>query len=331
MPSLLDRSLLYVTGKGGVGRSTVAAALGLAASAAGKRAIIVEVGDQDRLSDTFGDGGVCDGGGAPGGPVRAGTPPRSIASTERRLVDDLWGVTIDPQRALEEWLATQMGSRTLVRVLFQGNAFQYFVAAAPGARELVTITKAWELAQPSRWDKHAVGFDLVIVDASASGHGLGMLRTPQTYGDIARVGPISKQSARVREFLSDPTRTGYVAVARAEETPISETLELETGLRRHLGVGLDLIVVNGVLPRRLSRADLERLSTVPPTVGPAARAALHAARTSTGWATAQASQISRLRRRAEAPVTTLPFVFEPHLGLDAVRGLSKKLTRAITV
>lgn len=325
MPSLLDRSLLYVTGKGGVGRSTVAAALGLAASAAGKRAIIVEVGDQDRLSDTFG----ADGGG--GEPARSGTSPGSVASTERRLVDDLWGVTVDPQRALEEWLATQMGSRTLVRVLFRGNAFQYFVAAAPGARELVTITKAWELAQPSRWDKRAMGFDLVIVDASASGHGLGMLRTPQTYGDIARMGPISKQSARVRAFLSDPERTGYVGVARAEETPISETLELEAGLRRHLGVGLDLIVVNGVLPRRLSRADLDRLSTVPPTVGPGARAALHAARTQAGWAATQASQISRLRRRAEAPVTTLPFVFEPHLGLDTVRRLAAKLSRAITV
>lgn len=323
MPSLLDRSLLYVTGKGGVGRSTVSAALGLAATAAGKRAIIVEVGDQDRLSDTFG----LTADRSAGSPQ----PPERAPSTERRLVDDLWGVTIDPQRALEEWLASQIGSRTLVRVLFQGNAFQYFVAAAPGARELVTITKAWELAQPSRWDKRASAFDLVIVDASASGHGLGMLRTPQTYGDIARVGPISSQSARVREFLSDPERTGYVAVARPEETPVSETLELEAELRRHLDVPLDVIVVNGMLPRRLTRADLDRLDAVTPAVGPAARAAIHAARTDAGRASAQAVQMSRLRRRAEAPVTTLPFVFEPHLGLDEVRRLSARLSRAITV
>ena len=242
MRPLLDRQLIFVTGKGGVGKTTVAAAIGLATAARGRRVIVCELAAQERISDVFGR--------------------EAIGAREERLADDLWGTSIDPQEALREWLGAQLGSRTLVSALTASNAFAYFVAAAPGAKELVTITKVWELAQAERWRSKERGYDTVIVDAPSSGHALGMLRAPKTFGDIARVGPIAKQSGRVVEFLADHERTGYVAVSQATEMPVTETIELEARLDEQAGRTLDAVVVNGVYPRRFSGADAEQIDAL---------------------------------------------------------------------
>src|SRR6476659_7609350 len=172
---LRDRAVLYVTGKGGVGKTTVAAALGLAAARTGRRTIVCEVAEQDRMSRAFARQGV-------------------RAEQEVELAKDLWAITIDPQKALEEWLGKQLGGGPAGRLLGHSHACQYFVAAAPGAKELITIAKVWELAQRERWDRHKRAYDLVVVDAPASGHGIAMLTTPQTFGHIAHVGPISRQA-----------------------------------------------------------------------------------------------------------------------------------------
>src|SRR5215216_5688285 len=236
---LQDRRLLYVTGKGGVGKTTVAAALGVAAARAGRRTIVCEVADQDRVSRAFRREGV-------------------VPETEVQLADNLWAITIDPQRALEEWLGNQVGGLGL-RVLARSSAFQYFVAAAPGAKELITIGKIWELGQPQRWTRSNPTYDLVIVDAPSSGHGLAMLTTPRTFGEIARVGPIRRQAFKIRDTLADPDRTGYVAVALPEEMPVNETLELGSRLRDAVGLGLDAIVVNGLYPARFSGKEADAL------------------------------------------------------------------------
>src|SRR3954469_24369612 len=236
---LRDRRLLYVTGKGGVGKTTVAASLGMAAAEAGRRTIVCEVADQDRVSRAFRREGV-------------------VPETEIRLADNLWAITIDPTRALQEWLGRQGGGAGL-RVLARSSAFQYFVAAAPGAKELITIAKVWELTQSARWDSHNRTYDLVVVDAPASGHGLAMLTTPRTFGEIARVGPIRRQAFKVSEMLADPARTGYVAVALPEEMPVNETIELEHRLRKEIGLGLDAIVMNAMWPERFSKSDVTKL------------------------------------------------------------------------
>ena len=107
----------------------------------------------------------------------------------------------------------------------------------------------WELAQLERWDARNRSYDLVVVDAPASGHGVAMLTAPHTFGEIARVGPIRRQAFKVRDMLSDPRRTGYVAVALPEEMPVNETLELGVRLEDAVDLGLDAIVMNGALSR----------------------------------------------------------------------------------
>jgi anion-transporting ArsA/GET3 family ATPase len=300
---LRDRRLLYVTGKGGVGKTTVAAALGMAAAEAGRRTIVCEVADQDRVSRAFRREGV-------------------VPETEVRLADNLWAITIDPSQALEEWLARQVGGAGL-KVLARSSAFQYFVAAAPGAKELITIAKVWELTQPSRWDSRNRTYDLVVVDAPASGHGLAMLTTPRTFGEIARVGPIRRQAFKVRDLLADPEQTGYVAVALPEEMPVNETLELERRLPEAVGSELEAIVVNGMWPERFSGADAEALRAAGD--GPVARAAL----TSYERARAQRSHLRRLRRAASAHVVTLPYLFDGELGLPEYERLARDLARKL--
>jgi hypothetical protein len=301
---LRDRRLLYVTGKGGVGKTTVAAALGVAAARAGRRTIVCEVADQDRVSRAFRREGV-------------------VPETEVQLADNLWAITIDPSRALEEWLGKQVGGVGL-RVLARSSAFQYFVAAAPGAKELITIAKVWELAQLERWDRSNRTYDLVVVDAPSSGYGLAMLTTPRTFGEIARVGPIRRQAFRIRDLLADPERTGYVAVSLAEEMPVNETLELERRLPDAVGPSLEAIVVNGMWPERFSAADAERLRGSLDS-RPAVRAALTAYERARG----QRSHLRRLRRATDAKVVTLPYLFDAEIGLPEYEKLATALARKL--
>lgn len=303
---LRDRSLLYVTGKGGVGKTTVAAALGLAAARTGRRTIVCEVAEQDRMSRAF---------------AREGVRPEQ----EVQLADGLWAITIDPQAALEEWLAKQVGGAAL-KVLGHSHAFQYFIAAAPGAKELITIAKIWELAQTERWTRSSDTYDLVVVDAPASGHGIGMLTTPRTFGEIARVGPIRRQAYKVSEMLADPQRTGYVAVALPEEMPVTETIELEARLRAEVGLGLDAIVMNAMWPERFSSADVTKLrAAAGDGFDEASLGAVRAALSVHERVKAQRTHVRRLEAATDAPVTPLPFVFESELGLTDYEHLADEL------
>jgi len=311
MTTLLDREFIFVTGKGGVGKTTIAAALGLAAAARGRRTVVCELGDQHRLSRVFNV-----------------TPPRPDQEVE--LVPGLWTTSIEPDAVLRHWLEVQLHSRALVAVLSRTPVFAYFIAAVPGAREVVTLAQAWNLAQPQRWGGKESGYDTVIVDAPASGHALGMLRTPRTFGDIARVGTVRRQADRVRSLVTDPEKTGYVTVALPEEMPVTESLELEASLEEEVGMGPAAIVANGMLSQRFSAVELEQLAEQgadgrPPEL----EAALDAARLQGNRAKAQQGQLRRLRRGARAPVVTLPQLLDGELGPEGLEELSRELERKL--
>jgi anion-transporting ArsA/GET3 family ATPase len=292
MEGLRDRRLLYVTGKGGVGKTTVALALALAAQRAGRRTCVVELAAQGRVPALFGRSALDDG-------------------REQELADGLWALTVDVRVAVREWFGAMLPG-PLAGMLVQSGAFAAFAQAAPGARELTAAAKLWELVQPRRWTA-AAPFDVVVVDAPSSGHGLALLRAPSTFAEIGRVGPLGGQAGRVRDFLADPASTGLVVVAAAAETAVSEALALEERLP------LAGIVVNGLLPRRFTREQAERVdATVDGPVG--ALVARAAARTRE-----QQAELRRLRRSAGAAVATLPFVCVPELGLEDVRRLSALL------
>jgi anion-transporting ArsA/GET3 family ATPase len=308
MSSLLDKRLVVVTGKGGVGKTTVAAALGLLAARQGRRTVVCEVAQQERLAGLFG--------------------AREVGHGEVELAPGLFSVSVQPERAMHEWLRHQLKSGALAGLLGHSRLFGYLTAAAPGVTELVTVGKVWDLAQVERRTGGSP-FDLVIMDAPATGHALALLRAPRTYANIARVGPIARQAGSIDAFLRDSSATGVLSVALPEEMPVNETVDLEQRLADDLEMEVGQVVANGVLPARFTAADERRLRSLDGQGTKAARAAVTAALVEHRRAIGQQEQLERLRAEVRAPVTTLPYLFEPEPRRRELELLSDTLEEAL--
>jgi len=288
MAALLERRLVVVTGKGGVGRTTVARALAVAAARRGRRVTLVDVDGEPR--------------------DRALELGSGVAVT-----------SIDPRRALLEWVGDQGLGGLPARALASSATFDAFVAAAPGAKELVTIGKVWDLAE-----RHAPPDGLVVLDGPASGHAIGLLQAPKTFAGVGRVGPVGRDAARIAAFLRDPARTAYVAVSAPTEMATTETQALQSQLRAVVGAGAELLVVNRMLPRRFTLAEVERIEAAARGSGGVVVVAARAARFAERVGAAQRAQLARVRREAPEAVT-LPFLFAERLGPSEIAVLSRRL------
>jgi anion-transporting ArsA/GET3 family ATPase len=227
---LLDRRLLIVTGKGGVGKTTTAAALALLAAERGKRTLVCELDAKGNLASFL----EC-------GPTKF--EPREVAP-------QLYAMSMDSEESLKEYLSLQLRLPFLGRIGPIARIFEYVATAAPGVREILTIGKmVWEVRE-RRWD-------LIVVDAVASGHIVGLLAAPQSINELVSVGLIRQQTDWMVELLGDPSTTGLVITATPEEMPVSETLELAVRLRAETNVDLAAVVVNRVLPELFGRREEE--------------------------------------------------------------------------
>lgn len=228
MTDLLDRRLLFVTGKGGVGKSTVAAALALLAAQRGKRTLACEVDAKGDLASLF------------------ETEP--LAFAPRPIFPGVWGMAMHTEDSLDEYLRLQLHVPGIGRIGPLGKAFDFVATAAPGVREILTVGKlAYEVRE-----RH---YDLVVADASATGHVIGLLTAPQAINSLVRVGGIRSQTDWLVDILGDPALTGLVIVTTPEEMPVRETIELVERARDETNVSLAAVVVNRVLPELFSHAD----------------------------------------------------------------------------
>jgi len=248
---LLDRRLLVVTGKGGTGKTTVAAALALAAAARGRRVLAVETGREENLPRLLGHRG------GEVGYAGAETPAGP------------WVLRIEPYAALAEYLNVRLGVPAVVARLLRQRGFRQLMDAAPGWRELVTLGKVWHLEQAR--ENGRPRFDWIVVDAPATGHGLTFLDVPRVVGSAIRSGPLRRHARWVEDLVRDPERTLLLPVALAEELPARETRELVARLRDQVGVALDRVIVNAVAepPFPPDLPDLDRrLAALASTPGP---------------------------------------------------------------
>ena len=317
---MLDKRLLFVTGKGGVGKSTVSIALGLLAARRGLRTIVAELANQERVQGLF----------------IAEAPPSGAADRskngheqfrELKLAAGLYTISIDPQQAMEEYLRVKAG--TIGQALGSSRLFQAFAMATPGMRELLSIGKVWELAQLHRRTRGGAPYDLVIVDAPATGHGVGLLRTPRTFADIARVGPIAHQGRTIADTIADSAFTGVIAVATPEEMPVNETMTLADELARDQ-LPLDLVIVNALYPARFEAEEIDELNAaLTRTRSALARSALRAALSEHARAATQREQLNRLSEQVDGRLVELPFVFADHIGLPELEVLAGALETAL--
>ena len=295
--------MIFVTGKGGVGKSTVAIALGVVAARRGLRTIVAELASQDRVRQTFAQSGE--------------------TFEEVQLADGLFTISIDPESAMEEYLRVKTGP--VGQALGSSRLFQAFALATPGMRELLSIGKVWELAQFERRTSGAEPYDLVIVDSPAAGHGVGILRTPRTFAEIARVGPIAHQARTIAATIADREFTAVAAVATAEEMPVSETLWLRDALAED-EIPLDAVIVNARYPERFSGAERTRLQRARAKAqSPLANVALGAALSEHARASTQTEQLQRLRDGLARELVELPYLFAEEIGQTELELLADAL------
>lgn len=301
----LEKRVLFVTGKGGVGKSTVSIALGIRAALEGKRAIVVEVSSTENASRIF--------------------RQADVGFKEVEMANDLWAISIDPEDSMREYVLLQLKVKAMRDLLFRSRMFTYLAAATPGLNELVTIGKIWELAQLHRKVKHGRKYDLVIVDLPATGHGVGFLQSPRTFANIARMGPIHSQASRLQAMINDHGHSGTVIVSLPEEMPVNETANLEAQLTDDVDVAVDRIIMNGLYPERYSARDLKSIKRLRKSKDPEIRAAGKAAISQGSRTASQKEQLERLEGMVKAPISSLPFIFEPEIDLGAARKLAEDL------
>ncbi|MGO9457022.1 MAG: ArsA family ATPase [Acidimicrobiales bacterium] len=298
-PGLLDLELVFVTGKGGVGKTTVAAALAQLAAERGKRVLACEVDAKGDLASLF--------------------EAEPTAFSERQVAPGVFAMSMDTEASLREYLKLNLKIPVVGRIGPLAKAFDFVATAAPGVREILTVGKfCYEVRERT--------YDLVVVDAPATGHIIGQLAAPQAINDLVKVGLIRLQTDWMLDILSDPRRTGLVAVTTPEEMPVSETLELAERVAAETTVRLSAVVVNRVLPELFGRGEEEVFEQLrrPELAEELSRRAggdvgtvLEGARLAVTMRRTRAGHLQRLREGLDpsVPVLYLPYLFSRFHGL----------------
>ncbi len=313
--SLTAGRLAIVSGKGGVGKTTVAAALALAAARAGKRVLLIEVEQREGLAPLFGL------------PV--------IGYEERALAPNVSGLSVIPDEALVEYLYLFYGIRYVGRVLKGSKALEFATNIAPGLRDILLIGKIKEAERRRVSGQYA--YDLLVLDAPPTGRLPRFLEAPRSIVQLVRSGPIRQQAQGVLDMVSDPKRCQVVLVTLPEDMPVRETAEAAETLGK-MGIALGPVVVNGVYPevlpadalttvaadaRSLLQDEAERagLRLGDDAIEELARvAAAHAHRTIN-----QHEAIDELERETGLPKVTLPYLFSPRMGKAEIARLAGDL------
>ncbi len=309
---LLEHRFIVVTGKGGAGKTTVTAALALAAARRGQRVIVVEVSRDAQV------------------PALVAPCAGSVGYEPVEIEPGLQVMRVDPFEALAEYLGIQLGMRPVVNRLLAFEGFRQLMAASPGWRELITLGKVWHLEQ--KRENGDPRYDLLIVDAPASGHGVSFLDVPRVVVSAVRAGPLRHHTERVEALIADPDRTLLLPVALGEELPSRETVELVERARERLSIHVDRVVVNAIhpVPFPVGLEDLDlHLAQLPadlPLGGlPAPEVLARCARHLRARHTLNRSWADAIERETGLPTLRLPYLREGVHGPEALLHLAEAL------
>lgn len=308
----LDRRLLFFTGKGGVGKSTVTAAAALFAAERGKRVLLVEVDAKGNLTALFEHAPV-------------GFDPVEV-------YPGVHAMQMRTEASLREYLKLNLKVPVFGRLGPVANMLEFVATAAPGVKEILTVGKiCWEVRESL---EGRADWDLVIVDAAATGHVLAQLDSPRAIRELVQVGPVRTQTGWMAELLADPAVTALNIVTTPEEMPVNETIDLVAAARAGVDVPLGAVVVNRVLPEPFTRADdrvfaalraPEARAALAERVGPGVDAVLDSAGLAVALRRSRAVHLARLRESVDLPLLYLPYLFVRDHGLRVTRMVAEAL------
>lgn len=322
-PTLFDRRLLVIAGKGGVGRTTVACALALAAARRGKRVLLAQTKSKERLPRLFG--------------VNANF-------TEVQPVDtNLWAVNMTPEVALREYGVMVLRSSFLSRQVLERDVVRAFLRAIPGLYDYSMLGKVWFHTTEQVGGRPR--FDLVVLDGPATGHALTLLAIPKVICDTVPEGPLTGPARECLALLTDAARCQAVLVTLAEDLPVSESIQLATGLRQ-LGLHLGPIVVNRLYPPRfrsgvnalaleeltaagLPKADAASASSPNESADPVLSAVLKAANLQRQRSTLNEHYLKTLQGALPQPQLHAPYLFSSQFARPAIETLADRLAEQV--
>jgi anion-transporting ArsA/GET3 family ATPase len=300
---LLGRRLVVVTGKGGTGKSTLSAALALAAARRGKKTLVCEVVAKERVADLL------------------GRPPSGTQI--RELLPNLYSVHVRPREAMREYALMTIKYETLYKLAFENAAARYFLAAAPSLAEIVMLGKVWWHAS-QEMERGKLRWDLVVLDAPATGHGLTFLSVPSVFLKLVQDGPLARDMRGMQSLLADAQRCSVCIVTLPEEMPANEAVELDRALRaRNFPQGP--LFLNGFFASRFSPQEIAQSTRGGPLLAAAGEAAdNHEARAALST---QYDQV--LREALGRPLVRVPFLFERSFGAQAIEKVAHAVEAAL--
>lgn len=304
MPALLDQQFVFVVGKGGVGKTTVAAALALAGARKGKRVLVAMTNAKERLSTLL--------------------EVAPIGAHNQRVAPNLDAVNMVPQQALEEYGLIVLKSRTLQRAIFENRIVTALLRGTPGIEAWSMLGKAFFHTKETL-DDGRKRYDLVILDSPATGHGLDMLRVPRVIVDVAPPGLLRREAEDALTLFRDPARTAVVLVTIPEDMPTNETIELDTAIRGELAMHPHTLVINQVLPRLFAAGERAAVTELPEKL--ASTSSLHglalAGRQRAIREEVQEQSLAKLSSALpKLPRVTLPMLFTADFRRECIESLS---------
>ncbi|MBI2068399.1 MAG: ArsA family ATPase [Deltaproteobacteria bacterium] len=292
LSELLSKKLLVVSGKGGVGKTTVSLTLALMAAERGQKVLLAEMNSEEQVAHLL--------------------KRPAIGYQETELLPRLWGINIKPGEAFREYVLQQIRFERLFRAVFENHLVRHFVEGTPGLADLMSIGKISTLT--SR-------YDLVIVDAPATGHTIALLQIASVVASAVRAGPLNTESAKIDQLLHDRKKTALLGVSLPEEMPVTETVEMSQWLMEKLKLELSLVFLNQHQVSLLTRDEWKQVASIPSSVLNRHHSA--------------ALQSEHYKKQLAlslpgTPVISIPFLFSAEFGLPEIETLAEEINRGLS-
>jgi anion-transporting ArsA/GET3 family ATPase len=300
---LFDTRVRFLSGKGGTGKSSVALALCLLAAQKGKRVLLCETNPAESLARFIGE--------------------KPLNGEPRKLAENLHAVALIPREAIREYALMILKFKALYNAVFENRLVQYFLRAVPSLGEYVMLGKLW-FHETQREDGEPL-YDLIVVDAPATGHLISWMRVPQVFTEMMPAGPLKKSAGDFLEMLHDPARAKLDIVTLPEEMPVNETIEMDHAVTQQRLITRGLTIINRVTPalgsdllpklKEVVSADSESLF----------RPLLEAVETREHWRTLGERYLKRLPADDLASAIRITRQEAPLSGLAAFEAIAKEI------